>query len=540
MDDRRPSRTNSELQRAEAALQDSNELVRLLLDSTAEAIIGIDRTGRCTFCNAACVGLLGFASPSDLLKHDVHELIRFVLPNGEPYTQDRCRIHRLLLDGKGVHADDELLLRKDGTSFAVEYWCYPLRRQDEIIGVVLTFLDISQRRKLEAELRQAQKMDAIGRLAGGLAHDFNNLLMVISAYAELMQDELPPGDKLRKNTGEILGASRRAAELTRQLLAFGRKQMQALQVLDVNSVIRQIGKILPRLIGEDIQLVITAGKDLAKVKADPVQLEQIVMNLAANSRDAMPDGGKLIIETSNAHLDDSYIERRSMVPAGNYVLLSITDSGHGIAPEALAHIFEPFFTTKAEGKGTGLGLATVYGIVKQNGGFVWAYSEPGLGTTFKIYWPALAGKQDLQPSADPSLEYRGGSETVLLVEDAAAVRQPARDFLSSIGYTVLEAGNGEEALTVARRYPGPIHMMVSDVVMPQMGGVQVAQQLSAERPQMKVLFVSGYAENTVLRHGAIDVQHRFLAKPFTLRTLARKIREVLEAKAALAASSGDA
>jgi PAS domain S-box-containing protein len=527
----------SKLQRTEAALQDSHELVRLLLDSTAEAIIGVDRRGRCTFCNAACVRLLGYGAPTELLDHDIHQLIRFTLQDGQSYTQEQCRIHSLLLHGKGVHADDELIVRHDGTSFPVEYWCYPVRRKDEIIGLVLTFMDISERRKLESELRQALKMDAIGRLAGGVAHDFNNLLMIISAYAELAQDALSPDDKLRKHTGEILAASRRAAELTRQLLAFSRKQMQVLQLLDLNAIIAELGKMLPQLIGEDIELVIAPGEQLSKIKADPVQLQQIIMNLAANARDAMPEGGKFVIQTSNVQLDDGYIENHSMVKPGEYVMLALSDSGHGIDPHDMPHIFEPFFTTKEEGKGTGLGLATVYGIVKQNGGFIWAYSEPGFGTTFKIYWPvAIAGKQS-RVLPEVSGDWTGGTETLLLVEDAPAVRQPAREFLTSIGYTVLEAGNGEEALAVARGYPGPIDLLISDVIMPQMGGPQVAQQLSAERPQMKVLFVSGYAEKMVLQHGAVDVRDRFLAKPFSLKALARKIREVLESKAALGAGA---
>src|SRR5438045_3029924 len=289
----------------------------------------------------------------------------------------------------------DVYCKKTGQIFYAYKTITPLRDTD---GAITHFIsndrDITERRRLESQLQQAQKMDAIGRLAGGVAHDFNNLLMVISAYAELMLDSLGSEHPLRRNVQEIMTASRRAADLTRQLLAFGRKQMQSLQLLDLNRVIQEINEMLPRLIGEDIQLIFAPGKNVGKVKADPVQIEQIVMNLAANARDAMPNGGKLTIETADAHLDESYIQRHSIVPPGEYVLLAVVDTVDGRAPEHVAHIFEPFYTTKAEGKGTGLGLATVYGIVKQNGGFIWVYSEPGLGTTFKIYLPCAQYEPD--------------------------------------------------------------------------------------------------------------------------------------------------
>jgi two-component system, cell cycle sensor histidine kinase and response regulator CckA len=341
-------------------------------------------------------------------------------------------------------------------------------------------------------------MDAIGKLAGGVAHDFNNLLMVISAYAELMLDSVAPEHPLRRNVQEIMTASRRAADLTRQLLAFGRKQVQSLQLVDLNWIVEEINKMLPRLIGEDIELIFAPGQNLGKVKADLVQIEQIVMNLAANARDVMPKGGKLTIETANVQLDEDYVQEHSIVPAGDYVLLAVTDSGTGIASEHMAHIFEPFYTTKGEGKGTGLGLATVYGIVKQNGGFVWVYSEPGLGTTFKIYLPRVQQGIEKIHSSKPIEISSKGCETVLLVEDELAVRQSTREYLMLNGYIVLEAKNGEDALCIARDYIPPIHMMITDVVMPNMGGAKRAGHLATERPSMKVLFVSGYAENTVL------------------------------------------
>jgi CheY-like chemotaxis protein len=287
--------------------------------------------------------------------------------------------------------------------------------------------------------------------------------------------------------------------------------------------------MLPRLIGEDIHLTIVHGRNIGCVKADPLQIEQIVMNLAANARDAMPAGGKLTIETAGINLDEDYVQKHSIVPIGDYVLLAVTDTGQGIAPEHLSHIFEPFYTTKAEGKGTGLGLATVYGIVKQNGGFIWVYSEPGLGTTFKIYLPRVKKEAGTAKStAKPVQEAPRGVETILLVEDENAVRQSTGQFLRLNGYTIVEAKDGEDALRVARSYSGTIDMMITDVVMPHLGGAKLAAQLASTRPAMKVLFVSGYAETTVLRHGAIDVTNSFLQKPFGLKSLAVKIRQVLD------------
>ena len=372
-----------------------------------------------------------------------------------------------------VYRGEVMDKKKDGETFYAERTMAPLRDSEgQITHFVSYDRDITERRRLEAELLQAHKMDAVGRLAGGIAHDFNNLLMVISAYTELMRDSLPAEHPLRRNVDQVMGAARRAADLTRQLLGFSRKQIQSLRVLDLDHVVQEICNMLPRLIGEDIQVEFLPGVDIYRVRASPAQIEQVLMNLAANARDAMPHGGKLTVETSNTHLDDTYAGRRhTAIPAGDYVLLSVTDSGEGIPPEHVAHIFEPFYTTKEAGKGTGLGLATVYGIVKQNGGFIWVYSEPGLGTTFKIYLPRVERPAivPLRPTvmAEPSPQ---GCETVLLVEDEEAVRQSTREFLTLKGYTVLEARNGTDALTVARTHCAPIHLMVTDVVMPQMGG----------------------------------------------------------------------
>jgi CheY-like chemotaxis protein len=383
-------------------------------------------------------------------------------------------------------------------------------------------------------------MDAIGQLAGGVAHDFNNLLMVISSYAELMQDAIGPEHRLHRNVQEVLSASRRAADLTRQLLAFGRKQTQSLQVLDLNCVLHDISRMLPRLIGEDIELSIVPHDGTGKVKLDPVQIEQVVMNLAANARDAMPQGGKLTIATCDVDLEGEYVATHPVVPAGRYVVLEVSDTGEGIDALHLPHIFEPFYTTKENGKGTGLGLATVYGIVKQSGGFIWVYSELGMGTAFKIYFPRIEARMSTSSDCDvvPDASKLRGTETLLLVEDESAVRHPAFEFLKQCGYTVIEAKDGLQAIDVVHKHGSTIDLMVTDVVMPGMSGGQLAELLAEKYPNMKVLFVSGYSEQVVLRHQIASLHANFLQKPFTLKSLAAKVREVLDATTAAAAGAG--
>jgi len=503
------------------------------VEQTADLVIITDCSGVIEYVNPAFELLTGYSR-----EEAIGQTPRILKSKQHPPRFYR-EMWRSILAGD-VYRGAILNRKKNGETFLAQKTITPLRDgEDRITHFISTDRDITEQRRLEAQLQQAQKMDAIGRLAGGVAHDFNNLLMVIGAYAELMLDSLAIEHPLRRNVAEIMKGVGRASDLTRQLLAFGRKQMQALRVLDLNAVIQDISRMLPRLIGEDIQLVVVLADDLGKVKADSVQIEQVVMNLAGNARDAMPHGGKLTIETANAHLDEVYLQRHSMVPAGDYVLLAVSDTGQGIAPQHMAHIFEPFYTTKKPGKGTGLGLATVYGIVKQSGGFVWVYSELGMGTRFKIYLPRVRQGSVKLPPLQPVEAPPQGCETLLLVEDEVAVRHSEREFLELNGYTVLEAENGEEALRVAQGHSGTIHLMITDVVMPHMGGAKLAERLKLERPHMRVLFVSGYAENTVLQHGAIDVLGRFLQKPFSLKSLARKIREVLrmEEAAALAVTS---
>jgi len=420
--------------------------------------------------------------------------------------------------------------RKNGELCYVDESISPIRdAEGRITNYVSNGRDYTERLRLEAKLLQSQKMDAIGRLAGGIAHDFNNLLTIITSYSELALDSVIPGSTAQSRMHEILSAAHRAADLTRQLLAFSRQQPQALRVAEVNAVVSVIVKTLPRLIGEDIELVFVPGEGMGRVRLDPVQIEQILMNLAANSRDAMPQGGRCTIETSNVKLDEHYAGRKeAVIPVGRYAVLTVTDTGAGIQADHLSHVFEPFYTTKPSGEGTGLGLATVYGIVKQNHGFVWVYSEPGIGTIFKIYLPCVEEQPSTLEMPDSSAEtVLRGTETVLLVEDEEALRRAAAELLSLRGYKVLQAKDGLDALSVARQHGSIIHLAVTDVVMPHMSGGDLAKELETIRPETRVLFVSGYAGQTVLDHD-VNVENNFLQKPFTLKQLASKVRSVLD------------
>jgi signal transduction histidine kinase len=381
----------------------------------------------------------------------------------------------------------------------------------------------------EKQLVQSQKLEAVGRLAGGISHDFNNLLTVILGYSDIMKRNLREGDPLRRNVDEITRASERAASLTRQLLAFSRKQVMQPKVFDLNTVVSDLEKMLRRMIGEDIELRVTAETDLGNIKADPVQLEQVLMNLVVNARDAMPKGGKLSIETANVYLDESYSQDHVSVVPGHYVMLAISDTGCGMDEETRQRIFEPFFTTKEQGKGTGLGLSMVYGIVKQSGGNIWVYSEEGRGTTFKIYFPRVTAAAEEYRRAAHGLEVEGGSETILLVEDAEWVRTLARQVLESAGYRVLEAGNADAAIKLCDSINGDrIDLLLTDVVMPGMSGNDMSRILLAKHPGMPVLYMSGYTDDAIVQHGVLEAGINFLQKPFTPAALASKVREVLD------------
>ena len=434
----------------------------------------------------------------------------------------------------GFHASVAFpVMRRNSLIGVMEFISRDIREPDDtVLGMMASvgrqIGELIERKRLEEQYQQAQKMEAIGLLAGGVAHDFNNLLTVIAGYSELMLAKLPADDPMGPLVGEIHQAGERAAHLTRQLLAFSRKAVIEPRVLDLNAVVLDTEKMLRRLIGEDISLTTVPGPLLRPVKADAGQLEQIVVNLAVNARDAMPRGGKLTIETANVELDEHYTRMHAGLKPGRYVMLAVSDTGCGISAEVQTRIFEPFFTTKGPGKGTGLGLATVYGIVKQAGGHISVYSEVGCGTTFKVYLPpaderAAPGKSHHGTRIAPD-----GNETIVLVEDEDAVRGIARLALEMHGYHVLDARNGADALRFCEQHEGPIHLLITDVVMPDMGGREIAERLATCKPGTRVLYLSGYTDDAVVRHGILQADVAFLQKPFTPIALAHKVREVLD------------
>lgn len=646
----------TDLKNSAQSLKESEEKYLLLLNSTAEAIYGLDLNGNCTFCNPACVRLLGYERREDLLGKNLHALMHHRRADGTAYPEQECEIYVAVREGRPSHISNEVLWRADGTSFAAEYWSYPMYNAGELVGAVVTFLDISdrkraeeelrrseqkyrelfenatygmfwskpdgtlldvnpavvamlgyssreellkqnlncdvyedeytrrailksigpseridgvevnwrrkdgktivvrvsgklvrekngsidhyeviaeditERRSLEEQLRQSQKLEAVGLLAGGISHDFSNLLGVIIGNAELLL-ETKPSEKQQRYAEQIKKASGRAAQLTRQLLAFSRKQVLYPTVLNLNTVVADIGKLLQRLIGEDIQIVTESEASLGSIRADRGQLEQILMNLATNARDAMPSGGTLSIRTENAQLGDEDVARYPYVKRGHYVHMAVTDTGTGMTEEVRSRVFEPFFTTKEKGRGTGLGLATVYGIVKQSGGYIWVSTTPGAGTTFNVYLPKVDEKPTIAaPSLEVRPKYPRGTETILLLEDDDSLRQVTCEFLAASGYNVIQAGRGDLALDLATQYKGRIPLVISDVVMPEMSGPAAVSQLRLSHPEMQALYVSGYAEAPIVQE-LIAEGALLLQKPLARLTLLTKVDELLHSKA---------
>jgi PAS domain S-box-containing protein len=506
---------------AEEVLTITESRYRTLIENLTQSVFLKDEQLRFVVVNRPFCQGLGRAAAEIIGKTDFD----FYPPGlAEKYKNDDLRVLN-----EGIRLEQEEQSVVNGRTRMVRVVKTPvLNVQGRVTGVLGIFWDITDQRALEAQLRHAQKMEAIGQLAGGVAHDFNNLLTVITGYSELLLQGLAADDASHRIVSEIRKAGERAARLTHQLLAFSRKQILAPVLLDLNAIVSDMEKMLRRLIGEDIELITVPDPALGRVKADPGQIEQVIVNLAVNARDAMPRGGKLTLATANVFLDEPYGRTHEEIAPGGYAMLAVADTGCGMDEETKSHLFEPFFTTKEVGKGTGLGLATVYGIVKQSGGHVEVDSRPGQGSTFKIFLP-LAAEPDTGFAPQPAdANHLQGRETILLVEDEVAVRRLALRILRQCGYTVMDAENGPEALSMVEAHAGPLDLLLTDVVMPRMSGRQLADQLLALRPQLKVLFLSGYTDDAIVRHGVQDTEVRFLQKPFTSASLARKVRQVLD------------
>ena len=506
--------------RHEEALRRSEARYRSLVQSAVYGIYRATVDGRFLDVNPALIQMLGYDSVEEVLLLDPQREV-FV----DPAEHDRL-MHEFQRTGS-LDSAEVRWKRKDGNPIMVRLSGRGATAPDEADQALeIIAEDVTERRALEEQFRQAQKMEAVGRLAGGVAHDFNNLLMVVSGYSEVLLEQLDSNSDLLSKVQAIQQAADRATTLTRQLLAFSRKQLLELKVVDVNAIVADMDRLLTPLIGEDIRLTTQLAPDVGRTRADAGQLEQVIMNLVVNAKDAMPGGGKILIQTSEAKLDPTRPEHSFITP-GPYILLSVSDTGAGMDQETQSRIFEPFFTTKEKGKGTGLGLSTVYGIVKQSGGYIFAESELGHGSTFLIYLPRVADPSEHTNTKKTAQPPSGSSETVLLVEDESSVRELVRDTLISRGYKVIDAADGLAGMQLNESYSGTIDILITDVVMPGMSGKELAQRVAAARPSIKVLFLSGYTEDAILHDGALDAGTAFLQKPFTLHGLARKVHEVL-------------
>jgi len=510
----------TELKKAQTEI---DRLARIV-ESTDEAIISLSLDGHILSWNRGAERLYGYAG-GEIIGKSSHVFF----PENR---KKECAIVKASVESaRSLDNYETVHIAKSGELKPVSLTVSPMRDESgQIVGMSTIVRDLTQAKKtqqLEEQFRQVQRVESLGRLTGGVAHDFNNLLMVISSYTEMLQQRLPPEDPLRRNTQQILKASERAASLTQQLLAFSRKQVLSPQVIDLNAVVDETAKMVKRLIGEDIELALLPTKPLWSVMADPGQMTQVLMNLCVNARDAMPQGGKLTIETQNVVVDAQPAAKHPAFLPGNYAMLAVSDTGTGMTKEVQEHLFEPFFTTKERGKGTGLGLATVYGIVKQSGGDIWVYSEPNNGSCFKLYFP----KVDQPVTATIHQQFstiENHGETILVVEDEDALRESVSEYLRELGYKVLKAADGQQALELADRYDGFIHLLLTDVIMPKMSGPELARRL-ASRPGMVVLFMSGYTDDAIVNHGVLQADTAFIQKPFSLSALASKVHELLEA-----------
>jgi PAS domain S-box-containing protein len=503
------------------------ERLELQIERMPLACIVWDTEFRVQTWNPAAEKIFGFAKEEAIGQQMVPKIV------SEKRMAEAEPLMKKLIEGGELVALTFENITQDGRAIVCEWTSTPLKLRDgTIVGVLSMARDITERKNMEKQLVHAQKMEAIGRLASGVAHDFNNLLTVIIGYSELMLKHINPDDPHYANIEEICKAGNRAAALTRQLLAFSRKQVLEPKVFDLNSCVDNMDKMLRRLIGEDIELIIKPAPNIGRVKADPGQIEQVIMNLVVNARDAMPSGGKITVETANVVLDQEYASTRADVTPGDYVMIAVSDTGTGMTEEVKAHIFEPFFTTKELGKGTGLGLSTSFGIVKQHGGHIAVYSELGEGTTFKVYLPQVKeAAETLAARPEGEIGLPRGTETILIVEDEPGLRKFTAIVLRELGYNVLDAANGEDALRLAEEYAGQkIDLMFTDIIMPRIGAKELAEKLRKMHPETKLLFTSGYTETSVVGRGVMERGIVFLQKPFTAESLARKIREVLDNK----------
>lgn len=520
-----------QLEESLARLHQRNELI---LRSAGEGILGLDLEGKHTFVNPTAARMLGYTA-EELIGQLSHSLWHHTKADGTPCPREVCNIYAAYHDGVTHSSSAEVFWRKDGTRFSVEYTSTPIYENDQLTGAVVTFTDITariqaqtERERLADQLRIAQKLEAIGLLTSGIAHDFNNLLSVISGFCELSLLDMKDDDPLRENLLEIQGAGEHAAALTRQLLAFSRSQVLKLEVLNLNDIFGHMDRILRRLVREDINLAITLSPDLGCVKADPSQMEQVILNLVLNARDAMPQRGKLTLETQNVALDQEYVKRHPGVQPGSYVMLAVSDTGIGMDAPTKAHLFEPFFTTKARGKGTGLGLSTVYRIVKQSGGHISVYSEQGHGTCCKVYLPQVDETAKMISLQELPVSTSSGSETILVAEDEKRLRKLVCRILRNKGYAVLEASSGDEALQLSDSHDGPIALLLTDVIMPKLNGRETAERLILKRPDTKILYMSGYTENVIFHHGILEEGINLIQKPFTPEALLLRVRKVLD------------